>query len=129
VVLAQVVWFGWGVFNPVVAMLVVPLLHSIQYLALTTWHHARGQTGPWLRVLGTYAVTLGLIGWFIQDRPGTWLAGAGVDPLLAAGTVATFVNLHHFLLDGRIWRMRERRVRESFLQSTPAVPSDLSQAA
>jgi hypothetical protein len=29
--------------------------------------------------------------------------------------VISFINLHHFLLDGRIWRLRERPVVQSML--------------
>ena len=28
--------------------------------------------------------------------------------------VISAINLHHFLMDGRIWRMRERRVAQAF---------------
>jgi hypothetical protein len=33
--------------------------------------------------------------------------------LMTTAALITFVNLHHFLLDGRIWRLRERRVAQS----------------
>ena len=34
---------------------------------------------------------------------------------MATAAVTSFVNLHHFLLDGRIWRLRERRVVQSMI--------------
>ena len=33
---------------------------------------------------------------------------------MVSAAVASAINLHHFLLDGRIWRLRERRVRQVF---------------
>jgi hypothetical protein len=38
-----------------------------------------------------------------------------IRALLSTTAVASFVNLHHFLLDGRIWRLRERRVAQAMV--------------
>jgi hypothetical protein len=116
VLAAQVVWFVGGVFDLLFAALLVPVFHSVQYLALTSWHHAKSHPGgSRVRLLAVYGVTL-LAVWLGLDHGSRMLlATCGVDPTLAVATIATFVNLHHFLLDGRIWRLREQRVRESFL--------------
>jgi hypothetical protein len=38
-----------------------------------------------------------------------------LDLFFMTAAVATCLNLHHFLLDGRIWRMRERAVLQTML--------------
>ena len=40
--------------------------------------------------------------------------GSSPRALAVAAAVISAINLHHFLLDGRIWRMREKRVAQAF---------------
>ena len=47
-----------------------------------------------------------------DEAPGLVEAG-GVAAVALAAPATSLVNLHHFLLDGRIWRLRERRVVQS----------------
>ena len=114
---AQVMWFTAGLFNPFFNITLVPIFHSMQYLALTSWHacHGRGEAGP--RRFAGYAVLTLAIGFVIN--PGLFaLFGHGRSPgdvFVITAAVASFVNLHHFLLDGRIWRLRERRVVQSMV--------------
>jgi hypothetical protein len=117
---AQVLWFTIGLWNPFFNITLVPIFHSLQYLALTGWHacNGKGAAGP-RHLIGFVAAVL-VIG--LAINPGSFalfgqLAGGAFapDPLIVAATVATFINLHHFLLDGRIWRLRERRVVQSML--------------
>jgi hypothetical protein len=114
---AQVLWFTAGLFHPFFNITLVPIFHSLQYLTLTSWHacHGRGAAGP--RRFAGYAVITLLVGLVIN--PGLFvLFGHGRSPgdtLLVSAAVISFVNLHHFLLDGRIWRMRERRVVQSMV--------------
>jgi hypothetical protein len=56
---------------------------------------------------------LGLVinpGLLVLFAPG---AGATSGPVIAAAVISA-INLHHFLMDGRIWRMRERRNAQAF---------------
>ena len=41
-------------------------------------------------------------------------SGASAHALTVGAAVISAINLHHFLLDGRIWRMREQRVAQAF---------------
>jgi hypothetical protein len=119
VVLAQTLWFGWALFYPFFNIMLVPVFHGLQYLALTSWHNARERrtlglaVGP--RPFAVYVVTISLLGLLIN--PGLFAIAGGVfgDAAIISATVITFVNLHHFLLDGRIWRMREPTVRRAFV--------------
>ncbi|HVR60908.1 MAG TPA: hypothetical protein VMU50_03365 [Polyangia bacterium] len=118
VVAAQALWFGGALYSPFFNIMLVPVFHGLQYLALTSWHNLKerralgGPAGP--RSFAAYAATVLLLG--LAINPGLFAAtGATVgDAAAVSATFITFVNLHHFLLDGRIWRMREATVRRSF---------------
>ena len=111
VVVTQLLWFGIGLWNPFFNVVLVPIFHGAQYLAITSWHQARGRSPA---VFALYVVTVLALGLVIN--PGFAALGrawGGSGPVVAAAVVA-FLNLHHFLMDGRIWRLRERKVAESF---------------
>jgi hypothetical protein len=97
-------------------VVLVPIFHGAQYLALTGWHQTRGRAAP---VFALYAGTVLLLG--LAVNPGLFALGralGGSGPIVAAA-VLSFINLHHFLMDGRIWRLRERRVADSFAAAAP----------
>jgi hypothetical protein len=117
VVVTQLIWFGIGLWSPFFNVILVPIFHGAQYLSITSWHQTRGRGALFF---GLYAVTVLLLGLLIN--PGFSALGrawAGNGPVVTAA-VLSFLNLHHFLMDGRIWRLRERKVAESFAV-TPAV--------
>ncbi|MES1157495.1 MAG: hypothetical protein ABUL67_00220, partial [Haliangium ochraceum] len=110
VVLAQVIWFCLGLWNPFFNVVLVPIFHGAQYLAITSWHQTHGRRAV---VFAGYAVTVLALG--LAVNPGLMLVGrawGGEGPVVAAA-VLSFINLHHFLMDGRIWRLRDKRVAES----------------
>jgi hypothetical protein len=114
VIAAQVIWFGCGLFFPFFSIVLVPVFHSLQYLALTGWHFTRAARA--LPSFAAYVVVVLALGLVIN--PGLLIAfaprAAGVDTTIVAAAVISAINLHHFLMDGRIWRMRERRVAQAF---------------
>jgi hypothetical protein len=115
VLLTQMLWFTLGLVDLFFAAILVPALHSLQYLALTTWHHGRAQSPQRRgRALAAYAAFLLLFGAMLNEGLYRAVGRLGLDANLTAGTVFAFVNLHHYVLDGRIWRLRDRRVRASF---------------
>jgi hypothetical protein len=114
---AQMLWFSIGLYQPFLNIRLVPVFHSLQYLAFTSWHACReGETSWWGRVAWYLIPTL-LLGLVIY--PGSFkFFNRGLryqEMLVMSATVATFLNLHHFLLDGRVWRMRERPVAQSLM--------------
>jgi hypothetical protein len=127
IVATQVLWFGWALFNPFFNIVLVPVFHGLQYLALTSWHNARERrtqaTPASPRAFAVYVMTVLLIGLVIN--PGLFAVTGGLfgDAAIISATVITFVNLHHFLLDGRIWRMREPKVVQSFVEAPSGTPS------
>jgi hypothetical protein len=76
--------------------------------------HYRGGAG--LPRFAAHLLVVVLLGLVIN--PGLSLLVQGPDAartFMATAAVISFVNLHHFLLDGRIWRLRERRVVQSMI--------------
>jgi hypothetical protein len=111
---AQVIWFSVGLYYPLVSITLAPVFHSLQYLGLTSWHANHGPGASARRFAG-YAASLVVLG-LIVNPGASLLLGHGrdaADALVIAAALTTFVNLHHFLLDGRIWRMREKQVAQS----------------
>jgi hypothetical protein len=117
---AQLLWFCGGLWNPFLNVVLVPIFHGAQYLALTGWHQTRGRPA---RAFALYAATVLLLG--LAVNPGLLALGralGGSTPVVAAA-VLSFINLHHFLMDGRIWRLREQRVAASFVSPSAASAS------
>jgi tetratricopeptide (TPR) repeat protein len=119
---------------------ILAILHSAQYLWITSYYQRRearaaGQSG-W-RMTG-YLLTLvaGGIALFI---PGPWI----VSRLLHYDFTTSFliftavVNIHHFILDGALWKLRDSRIsallidrgakaQESANKSSPAMQRGLA---
>jgi hypothetical protein len=111
VVITQLSWFGIGLANPFFTVVLVPIFHGAQYLAITSWHQTRGRSPAFFALYAVTVLSLGLL-----INPGLAALGrawGGHTPVVAAAVIA-LLNLHHFLMDGRIWRLRERKVAESF---------------
>jgi hypothetical protein len=113
---AQVTWFTVGLFEPLFALTLVPVFHSLQYVALTSWHACHGRPAG-AKIFAGYAVAIVVLGLLINPGLFVFAAQSGLagDALVASAAATAFVNLHHFLLDGRIWRLRERRVVQSMV--------------
>ena len=109
---------------------ILAVLHSAQYLWITSYYQrkearAAGQAS-WS--LSRYLLTLvaGGIALFI---PGPWLASRLFHADFAASflTFTALVNIHHFILDGKIWKLRDSRIGVLLLnkgsESTAKMPS------
>ncbi|MGA2812791.1 MAG: tetratricopeptide repeat protein [Candidatus Acidiferrum sp.] len=104
---------------------ILAVLHSTQYLWITSYYQRREAraSGDLNWKFSTYLLTLvaGGIALFI---PGPWI----VSRLFHADFTASFltftalVNIHHFILDGALWKLRDRRIA-SLLLSAEAGPS------
>jgi len=130
-VLTQMLWFSvppvarWlGLMGPdqalssnlaAYAFIWIATGHSVQYLWVTTYYSAREE--PWSG-RGVYLLKALLAGSFIWGVPallytasveGSSLGGVARDQDVFL-VVAAVVNLHHFVLDGAIWKLRDGRV-------------------
>ncbi len=118
---------------------ILAFMHCAQYLWITSYYarkerlaqSAKGDNataaagfrfGPYYLVL-----ILGGIALFI---PGPWLASRvfGYDLVESFFIFAALINLHHFILDGAIWKLRDGRIARLLLGRNPPAgdPADAS---
>jgi tetratricopeptide (TPR) repeat protein len=100
---------------------ILAVLHSTQYLWITSYYQAqetRAAGAEWK--LKRYLLTLAA-GGILLFIPGPWIASRVFHADFAASflTFTALVNLHHFILDGAIWKLRDSRIR-SLLLNAPA---------
>jgi len=117
VLATQVSWSVFGLYQPYFNVMLVPIFHALQYLAFTGWHASHGPgPGRWRR-LAFFVVPTVIVGLAIYPGSFSMLKHGLVrgNMMILAAALATFINLHHFLLDGRVWRMREPRVVQSMV--------------
>lgn len=130
-VVAQVVWFKLAYYGdrPNSFLEFVPLFHSTQYLFIAwfmqmkerqvdndevgsprrvgietlLWGVGIGLGGMWLFDWGPEATR-----WFFADLTG-WIGD--LDIFVATAVFITTVQIHHFFVDGVIWKLRNPKVR------------------
>ncbi|MEZ5284801.1 MAG: tetratricopeptide repeat protein [Vicinamibacterales bacterium] len=100
------------------------VMHSAQYLWVTGYFARRdaegdGAGGAWSG--WRYAATL-VIGGLALYLPVPWVASLGwhVDFTTSVLIVAAVVNLHHFMVDGVVWKLRDRRVGQVLVGGSEA---------
>jgi tetratricopeptide (TPR) repeat protein len=91
-------------------LLLVALAHGTQYLWVTAYY-AKQRTGEWSGFVSFYGRTL-LAGVALWTLPVVLFAplrtgGMGYEGGLAL-LLASVINLHHFVLDGAIWKLKGR---------------------
>jgi hypothetical protein len=124
----QALWFVVPTVVARVAGLAVPqtryssgilaVMHGAQYLWITQYFARRDQGALWVRWRYWSLVIIGGLALFL---PVPWLSSyvAHVDFTASMLIVTAVVNLHHFMLDGVVWKLRDRRVAAT-LGTTPA---------
>ena len=92
--------------------------HALQYLWVTTYFARREE--PSLRV-GTYLVKATCAGAAVIFVPALFFSPALLGTLPFDAGLATLpfaaMNVHHFILDGAIWKLRDGRVARVLLRS------------
>jgi tetratricopeptide (TPR) repeat protein len=108
---------------------ILAVLHSAQYLWITSYYQekearAAGQTS-WSFAKYLLTLVAGGIALFI---PGPWLVSRVFHADFASSflTFTALVNLHHFILDGAIWKLRDSRIASLLLGSSNASDSAAS---
>ena len=92
---------------------ILAVLHSAQYIWVTSYYQQREAraAGQWKWRMATYFVTLvaGGIALFI---PGPWLVSyiLRFDFTTSLLIFTALVNIHHFILDGAVWKLRDSRI-------------------
>ncbi len=126
-VAAQSVWFVVGANTPAFVNF-VPFFHCLQYLMITTYFHFHSnQPKPDAAALDTHApstarrfigyyAALVVIGYLMYELTPVVLSGAGLTGFAEASALTVaFINLHHFILDGEIWKLRKPDVKQALV--------------
>ena len=121
--LSQFLWFLVPILLALVMRIEIPqsryssgilaVLHSAQYLWITSYYaqreaRAAGRVG-WSRAAYFGTLIAGGIALFI---PGPWIVSYvfHYDFAVSFLIFTALVNIHHFILDGAIWKLRDARV-------------------
>jgi tetratricopeptide (TPR) repeat protein len=108
---------------------VLAVMHSVQYLWITSYYARREAGAPegnqarsWRPLAYFGVLVLGGIALFV---PGPWLASRAFhhDFTTSFLIFGSLVNLHHFILDGAIWKLRDGRIAALLLNSKERVSS------
>ncbi len=123
----------WWYFLPTVdAFAWATVYHGVQYLAIVIIFHLKDQMarpenrrGRAYHVVWFYGASL-LLGYgLFQCLPGAYQF-FGFGDLESILLVAAAINLHHFIVDGYIWRLRKSDTNRQIVESgAPAVPSTI----
>jgi tetratricopeptide (TPR) repeat protein len=112
---------------------VLALMHSAQYLWITQ-HYARRESvsrsglSAWSQWRYWALLVFGGMALFV---PAPWAASliGHADFTSSALIVAAVVNIHHFVLDGVVWKLRNPRVSHALVSlDSPAMQPTLAQA-
>ncbi len=102
--------------------------HSIQYLWVTAYYARSSESST---PVARFLLKSFLAGTAVVVLPGVVLAPELLGRLPwdagMAATIFAVVNLHHFVLDGAIWKLRDGRVARVLLRSSepPALPEPI----
>src|SRR5450755_2006517 len=110
---------------------VLAVMHSAQYLWITSFYARReakaGGESNW-RPFAYFGVLIaGGIALFV---PGPWLASRLFNYDFTASFLlfTALVNIHHFILDGAIWKLRDNRIAAVLLNSREKVSDATAEA-
>jgi tetratricopeptide (TPR) repeat protein len=115
---------------------VLAVMHSAQYLWITSYYARReakaAEASPmrarsW-RPLAYFGVLI--VGGIALFVPGPWMASRAFHHDFTASFLifTALVNIHHFILDGAIWKLRDGRVASLLLNSRDRIANAASDA-
>ena len=100
---------------------ILAVLHSAQYLWITSYYQGREAraAGDTQWKFSRYLVTL-VIGGIALFIPGPWIVSRAFHADFTASflTFTALVNIHHFVLDGALWKLRDSRVAALLLNTS-----------
>ncbi len=114
---------------------VLAVMHSAQYLWITSYYARREATEAgerntsrgWRPLAYFGVLVVGGIALFV---PGPWLASRAFHHDFSASFLifTALVNIHHFILDGAIWKLRDGRIASLLLNSRGRIADAASEA-
>ena len=110
---------------------VLAVMHSAQYLWITSYYARREATaekGRDWRPLAYFAVLV--VGGIALFVPGPWLASRIFHRDFTSSFLifTALVNIHHFILDGAIWKLRDGRIAALLLNSRERIADAATEA-
>lgn len=92
---------------------ILAVLHSAQYLWITSYFQERESrsAGSVKWSFARYLMTL-IVGGIALFIPGPWIASRALHVDFASSflTFMALVNIHHFILDGALWKLRDSKI-------------------
>lgn len=111
-VLANAVWLVMLSYQVAMVLAVITIFHGLQYLAILTIVHVKermkrpdNRAPAWRHAAGFYACCLGLGYLLFQVWPHAFVL-AGFSYAESLLMVVSVINIHHFIVDAFIWRLR-----------------------
>jgi len=139
---SQFLWFllpsaislvqGWDVPQSRYSSGVLAVMHSAQYLWITSYYARREgeseKTSRGWRPFAYFAILV--VGGIALFVPGPWLASRAFHHDFTASFLifTALVNIHHFILDGAIWKLRDGRIASLLLNSREKIADAANQA-
>jgi tetratricopeptide (TPR) repeat protein len=110
---------GFGVPQVAYSVSMLAVMHCAQYVWITNYYarrEAKSESTGWHWQRYFAILVIGGVALFIA---GPWLASyaLGRDFAMSVLIFTAVVNIHHFVLDGAIWKLRDNRIR-SLLTAT-----------
>ena len=115
---------------------VLAVMHSAQYLWITSYYARREAAGEasnkpqrnWRPLAYFGVLVVGGIALFV---PGPWVASRAFHHDFTASFLifTALVNIHHFILDGAIWKLRDGQIASLLLNSRERVSNAAAEAA
>jgi len=138
---SQVLWFLLPAGTSLIKGLEIPqnryssgvlaVMHSAQYLWITSYYTRREATGERGRnwSAGAYFGVL-IAGGIALFIPGPWLSSRVFhrDFTTSFLIFTALVSIHHFVLDGAIWKLRDGRIAALLLNSRERISNAASQS-
>ena len=121
------VW--WFVLTPINAFVWATIFHGVQYLAIVIIFHVKDQLalptnrhGTMYHVVWFYGASL-LLGYGLFNCFPRAYTLAGFGPVESVLLVVAAINIHHFIVDAYIWRLKKIDTNRSILDPRAALPA------
>ena len=131
-VLPSLLEIGWGFRIPQqrYADGVLAMMHSAQYLWITSYYarrEAQAASKHWSAWAYFGVLVAGGIALFV---PGPWFfsRAVGLDYTASFLTFTAMINIHHFILDGAIWKLRDKRISSLLVDAKGSVAESTKEA-
>jgi tetratricopeptide (TPR) repeat protein len=122
---------GFGIPQVAYSVSMLAVMHCAQYLWITNYYarrEAKAESTGWHSQRYFAILVIGGLALFI---PGSWLASyaLGRDFAMSVLIFTAVVNIHHFVLDGAIWKLRDKRIRSLLTAADTKVANTPVQAS